>query len=583
MKKYKFRNRLLLTNTLLIGGVITTFCIFFLFYFIGIQSNKSRAEQHSDNVTVSENVKNSIDLLDSISLQLSANNYIIDAFYALANDDTENYFENEVIEKNNIHRIMWSYILKADMASRVCIYNKEGDFVHTGDGIDNELLIDYLSKDRLSEMEDMFENSSDNFIVLLYPKDMLTSGDLGYISVIREIKNYPLLSREVLGYVEVQVSLEVLDRKFFSQDKNKKYYIGKIESEEIVFSSDQGERQIPEGAYYSLSRVPIEKYSLMIYQVQDNRSQMIFLRNMVLGIFGLFLMLMIGVYLMQKYLVMRMTRPLIELCDSINEIEVEKQVEQLQLKEDIDEFGQLNLAFNQMLENLRRSMNDVVLARTSEINAQLMALQAQMNPHFIHNTITIIGALADDGENAQAVEMCEKLSQMIRYNTEFSDRMVILADEIEHTKNYLEMMKIRYEDSFHYQMLIQSSTSIRVPKFVLQPLVENCFMHGFKKKEFPWNIRVRCREDDEKWYLEVEDNGTGISIDRIKEVEQHIEQMKSNKEYEFLNDLKIGGLSLTNIVVRLWMNYGEDMYFHISNSSLSDRGMKICIGGIKDD
>lgn len=581
MRKYKFRYKLLLTNVLVMGAVITTFLVSFLLYSLDIRSQKNVENREQILQRNCSSVESSLDMLDSIALQLSTNNYIIEVLKKLEDDNEENYFKSEVTETQKIHEFMWSYILKPNVASRVCIYNEHGDFVYTGDGLENADIKEYFKETRLQGMRKDFTDK--NSLCRVFIKNKPGSEVNGYISIVREIKGLPLLNERTLGYVEVQLSLNVLQRKLFPMSENEKIYVKRAEDKEIIFSSDNGRDGIFDGNQCIHSELKSDKYGILFELVQDNSSQKIVVRNMVLGICGIILVLIAGIYIIQRVILTRLTKPLIELCNSITEIQDEQMNQEAMWGEDFDEFKHLNAAFQSMLKNLRSSMDEVVLARTSEINAQMIALQAQMNPHFIHNTIAMIGALADDGESEKAVDMCENLSQMIRYNTEFTSIWTDMEKELQHAAHYLELMKARYEERFIYEWNVRGSLDVKISKFILQPLVENCIHHGFRKKEFPWIIQIFYYEEGENWYLSVRDNGSGISEEQKREIQGRLELIQNRNSEEILKSLKIGGLSLVNVMLRLWMAYGKDMYFEINTPGIGEQGTDICIGGRKND
>lgn len=583
MRKYKFQFKLLLTNVLVIGVIITAFLVSFFLYYMDIRSQKDVENRERILQRNCSSIENSLDMLDSIALQLSANNYISEVLKNLDDENGENYFQSEVIETQRIHEFMWSYILKPNVASRVCIYNDQGDFVYTGDALSNAGIKKYLAPSRLKEMQTNFAQEGVNRLCTVSLKETTNDNEAGYISIVREIKGQPLLNEKPLGYVEVQLFLDVLKRQILPVSEYENVYVKLTEDGRIISASGQNKDYIPENGRYTHTEMQIDKYGLSVEMVQDNSPQHIFVRTMVFSILAIILVLVAGVYIIQRTILMRLTKPLIELCNSITEIQDGLMDEEAMWGGRFDEFKHLNTAFNRMLGNLRQSMDEVVLAKTSEINAQMIALQAQMNPHFIHNTIAMIGALADDGENEKAVVMCGNLSQMIRYNTEIADIWTDVGKELQHARYYLELMKARYEEKFSYEVDMQMAEGIQIPKFVLQPLVENCIRHGFQKKEFPWNIYIRCFEEEGKWYLSVKDNGIGISEEQVSEIHSRLVMIQSQGPEEILKSLKIGGLSLTNVMVRLWMSYGEDMYFEVCTPGIENQGMHICIGGRIND
>ena len=152
-----------------------------------------------------------------------------------------------------------------------------------------------------------------------------------------------------------------------------------------------------------------------------------------------------------------------------------------------------------------------------EMKAYMAALQSQMNPHFLYNMLSAIAESADEDGSPRTVRMCEKLSSMLRYMADYTSEQVSLQEDIANMRDYLDLMKVRYEEHFSY--VIETCDALRgqhVPRMTLQPLVENCFQHGFKNKRPPWRIHVRFACENGLWSIEVRDNGCGISAGEIE-------------------------------------------------------------------
>ena len=114
---------------------------------------------------------------------------------------------------------------------------------------------------------------------------------------------------------------------------------------------------------------------------------------------------------------------------------------------------------------------------------------------------------------------------MLRYVAAYQKVTVPLKEEIIHTKNYLALMKSRYEDYFSYKIDVSDDLmNIPVPKLFIQPLAENCFIHAFKVKEPPWNIDIKMVGTKDRWELIIKDNGSGISEERIAEIKDKIDK-----------------------------------------------------------
>ena len=207
----------------------------------------------------------------------------------------------------------------------------------------------------------------------------------------------------------------------------------------------------------------------------------------------------------------------------------------------------------------------------------MFALQAQMNPHFIHNILTIISAMAGNEEQEKIPLICEMLSSMIRYNTSYEINYGELEAEIGHAENYLELMKVRYENKFHYALnYVGQMQGCHVPRFVIQPLMENCFAHGFRAKKFPWEIEIQVYVSEEYWEVNIRDNGSGMERGKLRALKEELLGMRERDMGELMQELKIGGLSVRNVYERLYIAYGEKMVFEIESD---ERGMSVTVGG----
>ena len=278
-------------------------------------------------------------------------------------------------------------------------------------------------------------------------------------------------------------------------------------------------------------------------------------------------------------IIQRTTEPIVQMCEMLTGLQVDKNLQEIPLVicDETDELRQLNNAFNELIKNLKLSMEKEMASKVNEIQCQMYALQTQMNPHFIHNILTIISAMSSTSEYEKIPEICEKLSSMIRYNISSSEDFGNLDGEILHAENYLELMKIRYEDKFQYSMsYVGEIQNCHLPKFIIQPLLENCFAHGFRNKEFPWQINIQIYCTEECWEVQIQDNGCGISPQELENLKLELFKMRSRDVRMLMKEMKIGGLSIKNVYIRLYLTYGNHMLFDIQSNP---NGTCITVGG----
>lgn len=215
--------------------------------------------------------------------------------------------------------------------------------------------------------------------------------------------------------------------------------------------------------------------------------------------------------------------------------------------------------FNDMMENL----NNVVI-RSYQLdlenkNNQLKALQAQLNPHFINNTLQTIGAEALKSDNLKLYMGVIQFGEMMRYTMNLKDMSVSFRDELNYTENYMKLQKMRFDQRFSYSIGVDNETySVIIPKLALQPLVENVFKHGFSDGIERIHVRISAYIKDERFFLECSNNGSTLSEEKLDLLRRDIENARSLRE----EDEKIG---LKNLAKRLQLLYGSDAELSVAS------------------
>ena len=244
---------------------------------------------------------------------------------------------------------------------------------------------------------------------------------------------------------------------------------------------------------------------------------------------------------------------------------------------EIYELQKLYSAFTNMCRHLKISINEAIQARSRESKAMLLALQSQMNPHFIYNTITTIAAISEEKGQADISAICKQLTDMLRYISTESSKGVTVKEELDQTERYLNLIKMRFESRFIWEINTNSSVfAVILPKLTIQPLVENCVQHGLMKTSAPWKVCVSAFLEDQECRISVKDNGYGFSseiLDRLKkQMEQYSKDLNEGNETP---SLQIGGMGLINIYARLKLLFKEAVSFDIYSEK--DAGTEVVI------
>jgi len=222
-----------------------------------------------------------------------------------------------------------------------------------------------------------------------------------------------------------------------------------------------------------------------------------------------------------------------------------------------DEIGQLARQFNHMVRNIQDLMSEVqesnrqkniIELNQNEMKFKMMA--SQINPHFLFNALESIRMKAHVRGQADIAQVVRLLGKMMRKNLEVGNGMISLLSELETVNCYLVIQKFRYDDRLAYELHVDSkANSILIPPLIIQPLVENCVIHGLENLLEGGMIRVDICIEDKHLKVQVSDNGSGISKERLQEIRHMLE----NKD-----DDQTDNIGMRNIHLRLQLIYGPD-------------------------
>ncbi|MBP5265261.1 MAG: sensor histidine kinase [Lachnospiraceae bacterium] len=247
---------------------------------------------------------------------------------------------------------------------------------------------------------------------------------------------------------------------------------------------------------------------------------------------------------MSKYL----AKPVYEL------VSVMQKVRQGQLEERVhstrhDEFGMLSDTFDGMTEDLKEYM-EIQVRQQKEINdVTIAAMQAQLNPHFLYNTLDTMKWVAKAKSVPELANMASDLANILRTSIS-GDRFIRLAEELQLVKSYMKIQQIRFENSFSYDVEVPMELEyFKIPKLIIQPVVENALIHGLKGREHG-HIFVNIYDESEMLYIEVSDDGCGMPQEEM----ERINRGEVAKEREVGRRRHIG---LDSIAKILKLYYGE--------------------------
>jgi len=222
--------------------------------------------------------------------------------------------------------------------------------------------------------------------------------------------------------------------------------------------------------------------------------------------------------------------------------------------------------FNQMIEKLNDSMESEKIATIKQNNAEIAALEAQINPHFLYNTLDTINWMAIDNDQYEISNAINSLAKILRYGVDRSNSVVEINQEMDWLKQYVFLQQTRLKNTFAFILHVESNAlGYHIHKLLLQPFVENAILHGFEGVKKKCELEITIKEETESISIVISDNGKGMS-------EQKVKQLNSGQNEE---DEERSHIGISNAIGRLHMYYGSQAKVRIE--SKADEGTSIYI------
>lgn len=379
-----------------------------------------------------------------------------------------------------------------------------------------------------------------------------------------EVQSAQWLARELLRSTTEKDSLRaatsVLDLCLTLEEK-----IYEIRDTE---SYDERNQQLENNIYVITSLIQEYMYDYLYYEaVHLNNLQESMNRQILVEIIAISLFVAgAGLLLIRRTLRLsgQITGPVESLCTRVREIGSGDLSPRQPVESDAEEMQTLSRGLEQMVERMNTLMAETTQKQARLRNAELALLQAQINPHFLYNTLDTIVWLVEAEKNAEAVEMVTNLSGFFRSSLSNGADVVSLETEVAQVQSYLRIQQARYKDILTFRIQVDPAVmDARLPKLTLQPLVENALYHGIKLKRTAGTITVTGGARDGKVYLYVRDDGAGISPGRLEQLQ---ESLAGGRRL---------GFGLATVHERLQLLFGSGYGLYISSEP--GVGTEVCV------
>lgn len=300
----------------------------------------------------------------------------------------------------------------------------------------------------------------------------------------------------------------------------------------------------------SLLRETIFQY--IYYEVKDIQEShteyqkffMMMIRYSIIAFAGILILIV----LLSYYIPLSITRPIRKLSEVTGQVAKGD----LTVRSDIRagaEVGMLSDSLNTMIDKINELLEQVKKEQISLRKSEFELLQSQINPHFLYNTLDTIVWLAEAGDQKKVVSMVESLSEFFRTSLNQGKDIISVREELQHVRSYLEIQQVRYQDILEYDIQVEEGLyRYLIPKITIQPLVENALYHGIKNKRGIGKIIISGKKEGDFFCIRVEDNGIGISRERLSQVKAGVKNKVTTGKDVY---------GLYNVNERIRLNFGE--------------------------
>lgn len=570
-QKSSLKNRALSQTAVLI---IVTICIMVTVFYMVFHSRafNERGKYEEENLVNMEAYLNSyLEEVDSIAKNVNYNYYLQDYLETVIKEDDD--YVDSGIGKNMRSYEMSSQAFSDTLLSRadissIMIFGKKKMLLNRSMYTYQKVALDYSKLDWYAK-------------AVAKPQDAIITGpnrhsffdtDDEVISLSREVQSYEngtfrgviLINLNMNKITEICNSFQEKQENFICiiNDKGELVYEQQNGRERFAFDEKENRQELNtalgktkescfrlnyRGEKYLVTRTDMKTTGWTLVSMVPYKSVMA--ETMAISgvmILAVAITLIVTLLLLNRILT-GVVKPLKKLEKYMVQVNPDNMDQRMEILTD-DEIGHLSMKFNQMMDRIRNLKEQVIEEQEDKRKYELQALQAQINPHFLYNTLDSIIWMAETNDS-NIVAMTEALAKLFRISLNKGNEEISLERELEHVKNYLIIQSMRYADKFTYEISAEPGVErCRTIKLILQPIVENCIYHGIKKKRGTGKITIRAYRREQNLIIEVSDDGCGMPEEICRKI------LSDEIESENISG---SGIGVKNVNERIQLRFGK--------------------------
>lgn len=516
--------------------------------------------------------KNIIDVSTSLSIDTS-----IQKILKLNSDDYSNMTKNNIHLFNSYMESISSLLISKEYISFIGIYGDNGlNYYVSKDGSSGIRTLNEVKS--TSTYKDSFKLKGSPLWITLDKDDasIIVNNKNSKIALVRTILD--MNTYETKGFMIVCINKSTIDNIYLStlQSKEDSFFLvdhnfNLITQHSNLLSyskiSDQLKASLTELQGNKIITIDKQKLLLTYTTIQKNNWKIFRMipiktlskstNNIIFMTFLVVLICLVIGFCLSLYTSQKVTTPIKQLLISMERVKNGNFKDKVNYKSN-DEIGKLAIQYNSMIDNINLLINQVYMLEIKEKEAELKALQSQINPHFLYNTLDSILWKAERENQKEISEMLFALSNIFKLSLNRGNSFTTVENEKSFIDSYILLQQKRFTSKLEYSIQFDDKISnYTIPKLILQPFVENAIIHGTEKSTSETFISIIGYYEDQKLHFIIEDNGIGIDKETLNNI-LHFSKFKvniTNKSY-----------AISNVIQRLYLYYEKDYYFNIESS-----------------
>lgn len=506
--------------------ICVLFCFTVFYFFMRTSMTKNAVEKNSNNLSsIEQNFEAVIDNVNNISKIVMVN----DVVTTYLKSDYDSPVPSNAA-RSEVYNILNSFSGKYS----VFIFRSDGSYTNTGIGIisaNNDVIFGDGWYDRVKAKEGgyvLIPNSSGAF-------SSNTDGDVvSFARIINDIN-----SQKPIGLLVINIPVSEFEKTYMNLSNKDNHFAYLDKSGNVICSDTDFEITTTETGYVIenqkdgffsekvVTSVQKTDSGLRIVcssnvRIMEGMTAEIFFSLLIVLTITIIILMLISAYI-NKYI----TFPISKLVASMQQVET-GMLHRVSLPASNDEIGKLRDNYNLMLIQINKLIDEVIEQEQSRQKAEIEALQAQIKPHFLYNTLDTIGYMSLQNSREEVYDAIETLGNFYRKFLSKGSQTIRLSDEVGIIKDYIKLQRLRYDNLFDDEYEIEEGIgNVMIPKLILQPLVENSIYHGIRPKGEHGTISIKAFSESKMLHIIVHDDGVGMSKEKAFRLIKNAEETDS--------------------------------------------------------